>query len=302
MCDEKNTCCESSPVNVRPCIWVSAILIILVVIASAAFVDWRAEQRVWQQYGNEATAKNVFAIQAIQYSALNEQIAKDPTFFEKYRAQIKQQAGGQQAAAQPTGEEAPKIQQATAEQIAGIKSDFYLEGDPKARFTVFEFSDLECPYCKRQQDQGVIEGLMARYPGEVNRVFKMSPLPFHPQARAAATAILCAGEIGGSEAYYKGIAAIFSAGDARTGQFDESVPAGLGKTLKLDSRKFDTCYKSDKFKSAIDASIAQGAALGVEGTPGNVILDNTNRNYILLKGAYPLELFSAAIEQLKAAK
>ena len=281
-------------------VWSAALVVVAVVVASAAFLDWRAQERLVIPYGNQANADNAFKLQAIQYDALAKQVAKDPGFFDNVRKQAEGQAA-QQASAQGA-EQGPTIKQASADQTAAIKKDFYLDGEPKARFTVFEFSDLECPFCKRQHDQGVIEAVKAKFPGEVNRVFKVSPLPFHPLARPAATAVLCAGELGGAEAYYKGIAAIFAEGDPRDGHFEESVPAGLGKKLGLDAKKFETCYKSDKFKAAIDESTAQGASLGVQGTPGNVIFDNTNKNYVLLAGAYPAEQFAAAIEQLKAAK
>lgn len=301
-CCQGQECCGSAASHAS--VWGAAALLAVVVVASALFLDFRADQRLYVPYGSQESAKNAFALQTIQYGALSEQIAKDPKFFDKMREQVKQQAAqqaGQQAAA-PQGEDAPSLKKATDEQARALKADFYLDGEPNARFTVFEFSDLECPFCKRQEDQGVIAAVKAKFPGEVARVFKVNPLPFHPQAHIAATAVLCAGEIGGADAYYKGVSALFAAGNASTGQFEDSVPAGLGKALKLDAKKFDACYKSDKFKDAIEASIAQGAALGVQGTPGNVIFDNQTGNYVLLAGAYPVEYFARAIEQLKAAK
>lgn len=303
-CCQGQECCDASASNAS--VWGAAALLAVVVVACAAFLDFRGQQRLWIPYGNEANAANAFRLQEIQYTSLTEQINKDPKFFEKVtqqaRSQAAQAAGGQQAQAAQGGDEVPTIKQATDEQAKNLKADFYLDGEPKARFTVYEFSDLECPFCKRQEDQGVMASVKAKLPGQVNRVFKVNPLPFHQQARPAATAVLCAGEIGGAEAYYKGIAAIFAAGNPSSGAFDSAVLTGLGKALKLNAAKFDACYKSDKFKATIDATIAQGAALGVTGTPGNVIFDNQTGNYILVSGAYPAEAFVSAIDQLKAAK
>ncbi len=301
-CCKEQECCGSAASNAS--VWGAALLVAAVAVASALFVDYNAQQRLYVPYGTQESAKNAFALQTIQYAALSEQISKDPTFFDKMREQVKQQAAqqaGQQAAA-PQGEDAPSVKKAADAQAKDLKADFYLDGEPGARFTIFEFSDLECPFCKRQEDQGVVAAVKARLPGEVNRVFKVNPLPFHQLARPAATAVLCAGEIGGAEAYYKGISAIFAAANPNDGSFAASVPSGLGKALKLDAKKFDACYKSDKFKGAIDAAVAQGAALGVTGTPGNVIFDNQTNNYVLVSGAYPAEAFVAAIDMLKAAK
>jgi predicted DsbA family dithiol-disulfide isomerase len=44
----------------------------------------------------------------------------------------------------------------------------------------------------------------------------------------------------------------------------------------------------------------QGSQLfGVTGTPGNVIIDRENGNYILVAGAYPVEDFVNAINEYK---
>jgi predicted DsbA family dithiol-disulfide isomerase len=40
---------------------------------------------------------------------------------------------------------------------------------------------------------------------------------------------------------------------------------------------------------------------GVNGTPGNVIIDRENGNYIVVSGAYPVEDFVNAINELKNA-
>jgi protein-disulfide isomerase len=68
-----------------------------------------------------------------------------------------------------------------------IKKDAYVAGDAKAQISILEYSDLVCPFCKRQSSQGTIEKVLAKYPGKVNRIFRQFPLVnLHPTAPMAA--------------------------------------------------------------------------------------------------------------------
>ena len=61
-----------------------------------------------------------------------------------------------------------------------------VKGDPAAKVTVIEFSDFQCPYCKRGHET-MLE-LAKAYPKDVKFVFKHYPLPFHKQAEPASRA------------------------------------------------------------------------------------------------------------------
>src|SRR2546422_2231444 len=68
-----------------------------------------------------------------------------------------------------------------------------VKGDPKAPVTIVEFSDFQCPYCKRAAT--TMKDLLSKYNGRVKLAFRDFPLrESHPQAQIAAEAALC--EIG----------------------------------------------------------------------------------------------------------
>ena len=67
-------------------------------------------------------------------------------------------------------------------------------GPADAPVTIVEFTDYQCPYCHRAQ--GVIDQVLARYPGKVRLVHMEFPLDGHPEAVPAARAARCAGEQG----------------------------------------------------------------------------------------------------------
>ena len=68
-------------------------------------------------------------------------------------------------------------------------------GPDEAPITIVEFSDYECPYCKRAET--IVEGILERYPERVRFVYRHFPLEqIHPRARPAAEAASCAEDQG----------------------------------------------------------------------------------------------------------
>jgi protein-disulfide isomerase len=161
-------------------------------------------------------------------------------------------------------------------------------GGAKAPVTIVEFSDYQCPFCKRGEDS--IQKVFETYGDKVRIVFRDYPLPFHPQARPAAEAAACAHAQGKFWEYNK---KLFANQQALA---DENLKA-YAKDLGLDTAKFEECYAKKPGSAAIDKDLADGAAAGVNGTPAFFI------NGRSLSGAQPFEKFKEVIDQeLAAAK
>ena len=60
-------------------------------------------------------------------------------------------------------------------------------GNPAARVTIAEFSDLECPFCAQFDE--TLRRVRDKYPNDVAFAFVHFPLPMHTFARPAATAL-----------------------------------------------------------------------------------------------------------------
>jgi len=111
-------------------------------------------------------------------------------------AQIAQMEGGKDAPApapsnQPSAE--PK-ETGTLEKsdITALTKDAYIKGSKDADILWIEYSDLECPFCKRLHDSKAIPNLEAKYGNKLAVTFKHYPLPFHSQAIPGALAAECA--------------------------------------------------------------------------------------------------------------
>ena len=180
--------------------------------------------------------------------------------------------------------------------IAGILKNTYLKGDKDASIIWIEYSDLECPFCKRLHDSGAIKNLEAKYGDKMAFAFKHYPLPFHPTAMPAAQAAECVAETGGGSKYFAFIESIFAKGTPSQDVINAAV-----KEVGLNADTVKKCVDSGKFKSRVDAHMSEGSSkFGVNGTPGNVLINTKTGKYEVVSGAQPEANFDAAIVRLMA--
>ena len=171
-------------------------------------------------------------------------------------------------------------------------------GRADAPVTLVEFSDYQCPFCQRFFAT-TLPALKKDYidTGKLRFVYRDFPLEMHAHAREAAVAARCAGEQG---KYWEMHDALF--------QYQAALaPAQLAeraRALGLDSSRFDQCLTSGRHTASIERGLADGAAAGVQGTPGFVVGKTQPGDTIQgtpIRGAQPLEMFRRIIEQLLAA-
>ncbi|ETK22772.1 MULTISPECIES: DsbA family protein [Pseudomonas] len=168
----------------------------------------------------------------------------------------------------------------------------WLYGSPDARWTVTEFADLECPYCKTYTPRLKAWVLQRK---DVNLQWHHLPLAFHGAAAVNEARLSeCAGKLGGATAFWQTIDQIFE----RTGS------NGQGFTDHLDVDGIDhlglmACAVNDKqiamniIQQAKDASRA-----GITATPTLIIKDNMTGRTIKLEGPADSVTLLSAIDWL----
>ena len=182
------------------------------------------------------------------------------------------------------------------ETVVSIDDD-PIKGDPKAPVTIIEFSDYECPFCKRSYDN-VFSKLDEEYisKGKVRVVFRDYPLPFHKKAIPAAIAANCAGEQG---KYWEVHNFLFENPDKLDSASVISSSVGIG----LDKAKFEACVNDKSKEKEITKDLEDGQKYGVRGTPSYFIGKTTDGDEItgtFVRGAQPYAVFKEHIdEQLK---
>lgn len=177
--------------------------------------------------------------------------------------------------------------------------DVAYKGENNATVTLVEFSDYQCPYCKRHATT-VMEQLSEAYidTGKLRFVMREFPIArLHPRAEAASIAALCAGA---QDNYWGMHDALFNDQKAKTDKDFQAMADSLG----LDEAAFTKCLASDRFKAQINADKVEGQKLGITGTPSFVLgltdPDDPSKVHLtkFIRGAQSFTTFSAAIDDL----
>ncbi|HSN84234.1 MAG TPA: thioredoxin domain-containing protein [Polyangiales bacterium] len=165
------------------------------------------------------------------------------------------------------------------------------KGPDDALVTIVEFSDFECPFCGRVEP--TLDEVKKKYGDDVRIVWMNNPLPFHRNAKAAATAALEAHAQKGDKGFWAMHEKMFANQKALTTDNLEK----WAKEIGLDMAKFKKALAEDKYSKTIQEQQNLANTLGARGTPAFFI---NGRN---LRGAQPLASFTTLIdEELAKAK
>lgn len=156
-------------------------------------------------------------------------------------------------------------------------------GPEDALVTVIEFSDFECPFCRRHTLE-TAPRILSEYEGRIRYVFKDFPLTsIHPNAFPASEAAHCAREQGEFWAFHDLL-------------FELELPLGpstyvqYAEDLGLNISQFTECVDERKYSEQVQANFDFAAQLGVRSTPTFFI------NGIAVVGAQPFATFQEVIE------
>jgi protein-disulfide isomerase len=188
--------------------------------------------------------------------------------------------------AEPTG---------TLEDVRPVTAEDHVKGNPNAKVFIVEYSDYECPFCKRFHE--TMNEVMDIYGenGDVAWVYRHFPLDqLHPKnARVVAVTSECVNEHGGNDMFWRFTDRFFELTPAndRT-DLTEVLPQIYGE-IGADQVAVESCVASGKYDEHIEADISNAIATGGRGTPWSVIVGQ-NGTIFPLNGAQPL----GAVEQL----
>jgi protein-disulfide isomerase len=186
--------------------------------------------------------------------------------------------------------------------------DISIKGSPArgradAKVTMVEFTDYQCPYCRRHK-VNTLSQILKNYveTGKVKYHLGQFPLgSIHKRAAAASQAALCGGDQG---KYWELHDAIF---DNQRKLSDDDL-AGYAEAAGLDVAVFKDCLSTGKHALKVKADLQEGTKAGVRGTPSFVMgltdpdTDEKFHATVFLRGAQPYAAFQKAIDELLAGK
>jgi len=172
------------------------------------------------------------------------------------------------------------------------KTRDHIRGNPAAPVTLVEYSDFECPFCKRFHP--TMKQLVDESKGQLNWVYRHFPLDeLHSKARKEAAASECAAELGGNDAFWKFADRFFELTPSNNRTDIDTVLPQIAGEIGLDKAKFASCLASGKFDQRVAEDLENAAATGGRGTPWSIIVSKSGKKYPL-SGAQPY----AAVKQI----
>jgi protein-disulfide isomerase len=166
-----------------------------------------------------------------------------------------------------------------------IGKDRAIYGNASAPVTIVEYSDFQCPYCRRGYQ--TVKEVEKKYGDKVRIVFKHLPLEFHPLAMPAAKRFEAIAMQDHKKAYAFHDLVFEKQGEMK----DEKFLDDMAKKAGADLAKMKKDMESDRVKSTIQADMEEAQKFGISGTPGFIV------GGISLKGAYPAPAFEEIIDR-----
>ena len=193
------------------------------------------------------------------------------------------------AAQAPSRVEAGADTEQAPVEILALKETDHVLGNPNADVLIIEYSDTECPFCKRFHE--TMLKVMDQYgkSGQVAWVYRHFPLDqLHPKARKEAEALECAGELGGNAAFWKYTDRLYEITPANNGLDAAELPK-IAVAVGLDAAAFNACLASGRHAARVNKDFEDGANIGVRGTPYSIVWNRKTGKQLPLNGAYPFE-------------
>lgn len=184
----------------------------------------------------------------------------------------------------------------TKANIKTVDSSDNIRGNPNAPILIVEYSDYDCPFCKRFHE--TMNQVMNEYGvgGKVAWVYRQYPISqLHPNAPKISEAALCVSELAGNDAFWTFSDLVFGERGIND-PTNMTKLADFAKTAGADTNAFNDCLSSGKMTAKVTESYNEAAAAGINGTPHSyIIVGNTQ---LPIEGAQPYTTIKQAIDNI----
>jgi protein-disulfide isomerase len=190
---------------------------------------------------------------------------------------------------------------AGAVELKPVSTADHILGNPDAPVKIVEFSDLECPFCKRFHE--TMQQVMNDYgkDGKVAWVYRQMPLDsLHSKARNEAIATECAGKLGGNEKFWAYVGKIFEVTPSNNG-LDPALLPKIASDIGLNRSAFEQCLSGNDFTQFITDSVNDAAKAGAQGTPYSIVITKSGKQFPI-NGALPYTSVKQTIDSALAEK
>jgi len=183
--------------------------------------------------------------------------------------------------------------------IKPVTKEDHIRGGIEAPVKIVEFSDTECPFCKRFHS--TMQDAVREYAGKVSWVYRHFPLDsIHSKARKEAEAAECAAELGGNDKFWTYLDKILEITPSNNGLNLDELPR-IAEQIGLNRKNFQSCLDSGRHAQRVANDLTDATNSGARGTPYSVAIAANGKKFVI-SGAQPYEAVKAAIEAALAEK
>jgi protein-disulfide isomerase len=190
----------------------------------------------------------------------------------------------------------PKTMRETLEEVPATRPTDIVIGDPKkASVVLVQYTDLECPYCKRMHPD--MKTLLLDEGKDVALIYRHFPLSIHPAAPLEAEVAVCVDEQG--DKFSAALVDLtYTESDVTGTSYTQDQYVDLAVRVGARRDKIVDCLASGRGAARVEADIAEGRSLGVRATP-STFLYNKSKKVVFAEGALELADFKQAVAYLK---
>ncbi|MGH7885906.1 MAG: DsbA family protein [Thermodesulfobacteriota bacterium] len=143
-----------------------------------------------------------------------------------------------------------------------------VKGNENAKITVVEYSDFQCPFCKRGAE--MLPELLNEYKDSIKVIYKQLPLANHQWAKPASIAALCTFEQGGDK-FWSFHDSVFGKQQEINVDNSSDKLKEIAQSTGLDVETYEKCIQSPEIAERVQADIKEAQSIGVSSTPTFVV-------------------------------
>lgn len=174
-----------------------------------------------------------------------------------------------------------------------VNEEDHVLGSEDAKVTLLEYSDIECPFCKRFHP--TVQQIIEEYPNDVRWVYRHFPLEsIHPNARIAANAVECADDQG---KFWELLDYLFENTSTGAELAESQLPAHAAAAGVPNIATFTRCLTERTHDSVVSADLTDAGTAGGRGTPYTILIGPDGEK-VPISGAQSFESVKAQIDTL----
>lgn len=178
------------------------------------------------------------------------------------------------------------------DRLPEITSADHIFGNPDAQIVIVEYSDMNCPFCRRFHP--TMKEIVERFEGQVAWVYRHFAFQTQESSDAAVVSE-CIADTKGNDAFWEYLDVLFEEADL-AGRLSRAMIVESAVAVGLTEAQANDCISNPEYQAIVAAQRDGGAGAGVTGTPASILVDGGEPQEFI-SGALPIEQLISTVEK-----